>query len=264
RRRAGRLPVGRHRHSVPRHESDAGPRRDERRHRRRGASLRRVYPRREWAGLTDRCPAFFLRTAGAPILRCVRCSSRGCGHRRSPGRSRRLSKWVAQRSMSYRPGAMPASDSRRFCVPSTVGAIGSTKSCTHRRGASWRRLPRRRDWLTLPMKLKRWPALARPEHAQAGTRGLALFLVPRDLDEGRRNGYRIDRLKDKLGTRAMATGEVTLDGAYAELVGEAESGFAQMTAMLNITRLHNAITAAAIMRRACMLASTYAAQREAF
>ena len=107
-------------------------------------------------------------------------------------------------------------------------------------------------------------ALARPEHAPSGTRGLALFLVPRDHPDERRNSYRIDRLKDKLGTRAMATGEVTLDGAYAELVGEAESGFAQMTAMLNITRLHNAITAAAIMRRACMLASTYAAQREAF
>src|SRR6202011_1802733 len=54
------------------------------------------------------------------------------------------------------------------------------------------------------------------------------------------------------------------DGAYAELVGDAERGFAQMTAMLNITRLPNAVTAAATMRRACMLASAYAAQREAF
>src|SRR2546423_1837767 len=107
-------------------------------------------------------------------------------------------------------------------------------------------------------------ALARPEHAPPGTPGLALFLVPRDRPDGRRNSYRIDRLKDKLGTRAMATGEVTLDGAHAELVGEAERGFAQMTAMLNITRLHNAITAAAIMRRAVMLANAYAAHREAF
>src|SRR5437764_15035902 len=108
-------------------------------------------------------------------------------------------------------------------------------------------------------------ALARPEGAPPGTRGLALFLVPRLVPpDGRRNSYRIDRLKDKLGTRAMATGEVTLDGAYAELVGEAERGFAQMTAMLNITRLHNTITAAATMRRAWMLASAYATQREAF
>lgn len=107
-------------------------------------------------------------------------------------------------------------------------------------------------------------ALARPEGAAPGTRGLALFLVPRDGPDGNRNGYRIDRLKDKLGTRAMATGEVTLDGAHAELIGEADRGFAQMTAMLNVTRLHNAITAAATMRRGLMLATAYAAQREAF
>ncbi|HYY45528.1 MAG TPA: acyl-CoA dehydrogenase family protein [Candidatus Angelobacter sp.] len=107
-------------------------------------------------------------------------------------------------------------------------------------------------------------ALARPEGAVGGTRGLALFLVPRDHPQGGRNRYRIDRLKDKLGTRAMATGEVTLDGAYAELVGGLDRGFAQMTAMLNITRLHNAITAAATMRRASMLACAYAARREAF
>src|SRR5438477_6757393 len=107
-------------------------------------------------------------------------------------------------------------------------------------------------------------ALARPEGGQPGTRGLGLFLIPRVLPDGTRNCYRIDRLKDKLGTRAMATGEVTLEGAHAELVGDLERGFAQMTAMLNITRLHNAITAAAIMRRAVMLATAYAAQREAF
>jgi len=91
-----------------------------------------------------------------------------------------------------------------------------------------------------------------------------LFLVPREGPDGRRNHYRVDRLKDKLGTRAMATGEVTLDGAQAELVGEPDCGFAQMTAMLNITRLHNAITAAATMRRALMLATAYAGEREAF
>jgi acyl-CoA dehydrogenase len=107
-------------------------------------------------------------------------------------------------------------------------------------------------------------ALARPEGAPPGTRGLALFLVPRDGPDGRRNRYRVDRLKDKLGTRAMATGEVTLEGAHAELVGGEDRGFGQMTAMLNITRLHNAITAAATMRRALMLATAYASQRQAF
>jgi alkylation response protein AidB-like acyl-CoA dehydrogenase len=107
-------------------------------------------------------------------------------------------------------------------------------------------------------------ALARPEGAADGTRGLALFLVPRLLPDGTRNGYRIERLKDKLGTRAMATAEVTLEGAHAELVGQQDRGFAQMTPMLNITRLHNAISSAAGMRRAVMLAYGYATQREAF
>jgi acyl-CoA dehydrogenase len=107
-------------------------------------------------------------------------------------------------------------------------------------------------------------ALARPEGAGDGTRGLGLFLVRRLLADGSRNSYRVDRLKDKLGTRAMATGEVTLEGAEAELVGELGHGFQQMTPMLNITRLHNAIASAAGMRRALMLARCYAAQRSAF
>src|SRR5205814_41778 len=107
-------------------------------------------------------------------------------------------------------------------------------------------------------------ALARPEGAASGTRGLALFMVRRDGPDGCRNRYRIDRLKDKLGTRAMATGEVTLEGAHAELVGDLERGFAQMTPMLNITRLHNAIASAAAIRRGLMLARGYAAQRSAF
>jgi alkylation response protein AidB-like acyl-CoA dehydrogenase len=107
-------------------------------------------------------------------------------------------------------------------------------------------------------------ALARPEGAPAGTRGLALFCVPRLLPDGTRNGYRIDRLKDKLGTRGMATAEVTLEGAQAELVGQQERGFAQMTAMLNVTRLHNAIASAAALRRSLQLARGYAAQRRAF
>src|SRR5579885_3527444 len=67
--------------------------------------------------------------------------------------------------------------------------------------------------------------LARPEGAPQGTRGLGLFLVPRLLDNGTRNVYSINRLKDKLGTRSLATGEVTLQGALAYQVGALERGF---------------------------------------
>jgi alkylation response protein AidB-like acyl-CoA dehydrogenase len=140
--------------------------------------------------------------------------------------------------------------------------VGRNAVAAKREGDDWRLFGRKFFCSNIGCEMAL--ALARPEGAAPGTRGLALFVVPRDGPDGRRNRYRIDRLKDKLGTRAMATGEVTLEGAHAELVGEPERGFAQMTAMLNITRLHNAITAAAIMRRAVMLATAYATQREAF
>ena len=54
--------------------------------------------------------------------------------------------------------------------------------------------------------------LARPEGAPAGTRGLALFALPRRTRDGSRNAYRIVRLKDKLGTKSMASGEIRLEG----------------------------------------------------
>ncbi|MDQ2888879.1 MAG: acyl-CoA dehydrogenase family protein [Chloroflexota bacterium] len=91
--------------------------------------------------------------------------------------------------------------------------------------------------------------LARPEGAAAGTRGLGLFLVPRVLDDGTRNFYTIERLKEKLGTRSLATGEVTLRGARAYLVGDLGRGFVQMTEMINLTRIWAAIGSLAAMRR---------------
>lgn len=91
--------------------------------------------------------------------------------------------------------------------------------------------------------------LARPEGAPAGTRGLGLFLVPRVLDDGTRNHYVIHRLKDKLGTRSMASGEVTLQGALAYQVGELDRGFVHMAEMINLTRVWAAIGCLAAMRR---------------
>ena len=64
--------------------------------------------------------------------------------------------------------------------------------------------------------------LARIDGAPAGMTGVSLFLLPRMLPDGTANAYRIVRLKDKLGTRSMASGEIRLEGARAYLVGEAE------------------------------------------
>lgn len=106
--------------------------------------------------------------------------------------------------------------------------------------------------------------LARPEGAAPGTRGLGLFLVPRHLPDGRLNGCRIERLKDKLGTRDMATGEVTLDGALAHQVGDLDRGFVQMAVMINASRLSNAVRSAGMMRRGYVEALAHARARRAF
>jgi alkylation response protein AidB-like acyl-CoA dehydrogenase len=92
--------------------------------------------------------------------------------------------------------------------------------------------------------------LARPEGAPEGSRGLGLFAMPKTLDDGTRNAYRIVRLKDKLGTRSMASGEISLEGAVAYPVGPLENGLKQMLEMVNWSRLSNGIKSSALMRRA--------------
>jgi acyl-CoA dehydrogenase len=106
--------------------------------------------------------------------------------------------------------------------------------------------------------------LARPEGAPAGTRGLGLFLVPKHLPDGSKNAWTINRLKDKLGSRSMATGEVTYAGAVAYVVGDVGRGFAQMMEMVNASRLSNAMRAAGIMRRALLESVFHARGRAAF
>ncbi|GAB2738072.1 hypothetical protein GCM10027174_09100 [Salinifilum aidingensis] len=106
--------------------------------------------------------------------------------------------------------------------------------------------------------------LARVPGQGEGTRGLGMFLVPRLRPDGSRNSYRIDRLKDKLGARSMASGEVTLDDAYARPVGTLTQGFHQMAEMLNVSRLSNAMRSAALMRRAVLESVEHTRQRVVF
>ena len=106
--------------------------------------------------------------------------------------------------------------------------------------------------------------LARREGAPAGTKGLALFALPRRLMDGRRNAYRIVRLKDKLGTRSMASGEILLQGAVAYLVGDINVGLKQMMEQVNLSRLSHGVRAAAMMRRCLNEAMASARNRIAF
>ncbi len=119
-------------------------------------------------------------------------------------------------------------------------------------------------------------ALARPVGSGEGSRGLATFVVPRyaGLGDGlvpdrlardTAPGVGIHRLKDKLGTRALPSAEVGLDGAEAWPVGDTgEPGLKRMLGLVQITRLHNTAAAAAGMRRGLVMARTYAQTREAF
>jgi alkylation response protein AidB-like acyl-CoA dehydrogenase len=106
--------------------------------------------------------------------------------------------------------------------------------------------------------------LARPEGAPGGTKGLGLFLVPRILPDGTRNNYTINRLKDKLGTRSMASGEVTFNNTFAHLISGPGKGFIHMTEMLNLTRVWTGMGALAGMRRALLESQVHAAGRLAW
>lgn len=106
--------------------------------------------------------------------------------------------------------------------------------------------------------------LARPEGAPAGTKGLGLFLVPRIRPDGTRNNYVINRLKDKLGTRSMASGEVTFHHTFAHLISGPGKGFIHMTEMLNLTRIWTGMGASSGMRRALLESQVHAAGRLAW
>jgi len=107
-------------------------------------------------------------------------------------------------------------------------------------------------------------ALARTPDAPDGTEGLSLFLVPRTKPDGAVNESHFRRLKDKLGTISVPTGEIEFQGAEAYLVGEEQEGFKYMAEMMNFERLTNATGAVGVMGRALLEAKVRAADREAF
>jgi len=106
---------------------------------------------------------------------------------------------------------------------------------------------------------------ARPADADAGTRGLTCFLVPRTVDGSTPNGFTIRRLKDKLGTRALASAEIDFTDALAWPIGEMDAGFKiAVTELLNTSRWLNAVGSTGIMSRAFAEAHSFALHRQAF
>src|SRR5713226_9104736 len=104
---------------------------------------------------------------------------------------------------------------------------------------------------------------ARPEGAASNVRGLALFLVPRVRVNGQLN-YFTRRLKDKIATRSVPTGEVELRDSEGYLLGSADAGIYLILEVLNISRVANALVSVAVAQRAMSEALAFAERRQAF
>jgi alkylation response protein AidB-like acyl-CoA dehydrogenase len=115
--------------------------------------------------------------------------------------------------------------------------------------------------------------MAKPEGAPDSSRGVANFLVLRTRRDGSRNGVRVRRLKDKLGTRSVASGEVEFVDAEAFLLSgkpTAEAGpsdgkgLGRMMELTNAARLGIALFGLGNARRALVESLCYARRRHAF
>ena len=121
-----------------------------------------------------------------------------------------------------------------------------------------------RKWFCSNATADYWLVTARLDGSPAGHRGVSLFCVPR-LRDGRDNGHVLQRLKDKLGTRALPTAEVDFEGATGWPVGPLDAGLKNMVAVvLTTSRVHCVVAAAAAVRRAEREARAYAGFRLAF
>ncbi len=125
-------------------------------------------------------------------------------------------------------------------------------------------------WFSSNVDAKAIATLARPEGADPGLRGLALFVVPATRADGTPNGIHIKRIKDKLGTRSVPTAEVDFVDAEAYILSNPKGdssesrGFNRMMSMVNGSRLGVATMGLGIARRCFLEAAIYAAHRQAF
>ncbi|WP_372367606.1 acyl-CoA dehydrogenase family protein [Candidatus Uabimicrobium sp. HlEnr_7] len=118
-------------------------------------------------------------------------------------------------------------------------------------------------WFTSATTSEMALTLARIDN-EKGSKGLSLFmLVLRDNNQQLQN-IEVHRLKDKLGTKALPTAELTLHDTPATIIAGVGNGVRKIASMLNITRLYNSITALGHMRRCLSLAIDYAQKRKAF
>lgn len=159
--------------------------------------------------------------------------------------------WTSGQWMTERPGGSDLAES---------------ETIARREGETWRLYGDK--WFTSAVDADMAMTLARivddTGEVQGGSRGLSLFALELRRSDGRLAGIEIKRLKDKLGTRALPTAELTLDGVEARLVGAPGAGVRNIANLFNVTRIYNAVCAAGFMRRGLDLARDYARRRRAF
>ena len=144
---------------------------------------------------------------------------------------------------------------------SDVGANASV--ATRHEDGTWRITGEK--WFCSNINADQFLLTARPSDATTGTRGLGLFIIPRQLDDGSTNGFYLRRLKDKLGTRTLPSAEVDFIDAVAYQLGAIDEGFKNTVELvLNTSRLMNASSCAGITRRAYLEAASFACTRTAF
>jgi alkylation response protein AidB-like acyl-CoA dehydrogenase len=153
--------------------------------------------------------------------------------------------------------------SGQWMTEATGGSdVGLSLTRAEHRDGTWRLYGKK--WFTSAATSQMALTLARPDGNGPGGSGLALFYLETRDAEGRLNGIRVERLKDKLGTRKVPTAELTLDGAVAHLVAGQTHGTRSIEPMLRVTRTWNSVCAASFLRHGLGLAEDYATRRFAF
>ena len=144
--------------------------------------------------------------------------------------------------------------------------VGNTETIARKEGDHYKLTGYK--WFTSAATSEIAFTLARIEDEKGQTlkrsKGLSLFYLETHNGDGSLNNMQIERLKDKLGTRALPTAEIRLNGTIAYLVGEQGKGVKNITHMLNMTRLYNSVSAIAYLRRIIALLKDYSSKRYVF
>ncbi len=205
--------------------------------------------------------------AGLVNLYDPACAVADCPLVMTDGAARLLLQHDPQLARRYVPKLTARHDawtSGQWMTEKEGGSDVGRSSTTARRSSDGRWLLNGTKWFTSATTGQVALALARPEGAQDGSRGLSLFLVELRRPDGSWNGIEVRRLKDKLGTRALPTAELDLKDTVAVPVGEIGQGVGKMAGLLNIARLWASWGGPAGVGHLLDLARDYAGKREVF